>query len=282
MQNELTLQQIHDVELEALIFFDRLCKEQNLQYALTWGTLLGSIRHKGFIPWDDDVDVWMPRADYNRFIEYCYNNESTIYPYKLCGRDNTKNYKYSIYRVSDQRYKYVSNIVESDNPDIGVFIDVYPVDKFSNNIIERKYVETKITLINIFYSIYIDGQSYSGYGIKSTIKRTVHAILNRVYGKDYDQRVNHRIYETIKRHQRDTSSYIGAPGWENKYLFFSRDVIDSGITMGEFEGYFFCIPKEWHNVLETTYGDYMVLPPEKDRVPNHGYKIIARSKMNGE
>ena len=89
---KLTSDEFKQYELGTLAKLDEICCENNIKYFVAYGTLIGAIRHKGFIPWDDDADVWMPRKDYDKFIEFCINNENLISPYKLAHYKNNSNY----------------------------------------------------------------------------------------------------------------------------------------------------------------------------------------------
>ena len=132
MPTELSLAEIQNKSLEVLIKFDELCAQNDFKYWLTYGTLIGAIRHDGFIPWDDDIDVMMPRDDFNRFIKFAIEHEEDLYPFKIHNRANTKNYWYGIPRFSNMKYKYIVEDNYEKPFDIGVFIDIYPLDNYGN------------------------------------------------------------------------------------------------------------------------------------------------------
>ena len=85
---EISLDELKKIEFEILVEIDKICREQNIRYSLCGGTLLGAIRHGGFIPWDDDIDIFMPRPDYNRFLEYCIQNSTTFS--LLCNKTDSR------------------------------------------------------------------------------------------------------------------------------------------------------------------------------------------------
>lgn len=123
---ELTTREMQEVSLEILHTIASICEKQHLRYALIYGTLIGAVRHKGYIPWDDDVDIMMPRPDYDSLLQYLKENIAD-YPYlKVFNREECPEYPYMITRISDQRYRIE---MENEKPfGLGVFIDIYPYD----------------------------------------------------------------------------------------------------------------------------------------------------------
>lgn len=95
---EMTNKEMQEVELEILKVLSKICEEQKLDYFLMYGTLLGAARHKGFIPWDDDLDIMMKRSDYDKLIEYLIEHEKELAPYKLFSKSNNANYPFMISR----------------------------------------------------------------------------------------------------------------------------------------------------------------------------------------
>ncbi|WP_173006648.1 LicD family protein, partial [Lactobacillus helveticus] len=124
---ELNLQEIQHAELKNFKFLDKLFKQNGFTYYLAYGTLLGAVRHKGFIPWDDDTDIWMPRKDYSAFLAYCKEHEDELKLFKLSTRENTKNYPYGVARFCNQEYKYVTTNSSENAFELGVFTDIYPL-----------------------------------------------------------------------------------------------------------------------------------------------------------
>ena len=126
----LTAREVQLGELEVLKKLDEICSQLNLRYFLTYGTLLGAVRHQGFIPWDDDVDVMMPRPDYEKLIEYLQFNEKELSPFKLMHYRTNKEYIYPISRFVDTRY-WIDYEGTTDYG-LGLFVDIYPLDGCGN------------------------------------------------------------------------------------------------------------------------------------------------------
>ena len=123
---ELTLRQMQEGALSILKKLDGICREQGLRYFLFYGTLIGAIRHKGFIPWDDDLDVAMPRPDFDRLVEYCRRHREELLPMHLMTVDDNPRYVYPIARFSDTRYRVKYQGIRDYG--LGLFVDIYPLD----------------------------------------------------------------------------------------------------------------------------------------------------------
>lgn len=131
MKKELTLQEIQQASFEILKKIKEICDKEGFRYVLTWGTLIGAIRHKGFIPWDDDIDIMMPRPDHDKLMNYMSEHKDELKPLEVFNNDTCPNYPYMLTRISDSRY-----ILDVDNEDdfgIGVFIDIYVEDGAGNS-----------------------------------------------------------------------------------------------------------------------------------------------------
>ena len=121
---ELSLKEIQIIALNLLLQFKTICEERKLRYSLGGGSLLGAIRHKGFIPWDDDIDVMMPRPDYEQFINYCKHN---IVPFKIITYDIVNGYYGLFTKLSDLSTVMTDSLIKMEY-DIGINIDVFPID----------------------------------------------------------------------------------------------------------------------------------------------------------
>ena len=142
---ELTLQELKEIEFDMLKMFDAFCKENNIRYFLAYGTLLGAIRYKKFIPWDDDVDVLVPREDYDRLLHLFQDNEK----YRLYAFEKNENYLFPFAKICDletrkDEFGYESSI------ELGVDIDVFPLDAWDDDF-EKAKKEAKYIKRNMGY-----------------------------------------------------------------------------------------------------------------------------------
>ena len=130
MRDITELEELHQIELDMLKEIDRICRRENIQYYLAGGTLLGAVRHKGFIPWDDDIDIAMARDEYERFLKVMKKER---HPYlKIFAMEFDKEYQYTFAKVVDTRTRLIEEIGK-DLPDMGVFIDIFPIDGLGND-----------------------------------------------------------------------------------------------------------------------------------------------------
>lgn len=268
---ELTLHEIQKESLTVLLEFDRLCKENDLHYTLAFGTLIGAIRHKGFIPWDDDIDVCMERADYEKFISlFEYNDD--IMPFKLCTRRNTENYFVDIPRFSSTLFRYKTTNPYEKDYDCGVFIDIYPIDYCDNS---EKDQAGKKKLMNLYklYSMYVGVGSPKR--IYKLIRKTGFFLMKGISREKMLDYIDKETYKILDEMDKGQHIYL-TPLFGGDMIYLVKKEWMDGTIMAEFEGHMFPIPEHYDEVLRLYYNDYMQLPPEEKRKPYHNYKIYEK------
>lgn len=272
--NELTIKEIQEISLEILYTVSIICEEQKLRYALIYGTLIGAIRHHGYIPWDDDVDIMMPRPDYDKLLVFLKHHLHEYPHLQVFNREECPEYPYMITRISDDRY--ILDMANEKPFGMGVFIDIYPYDGLGKTKKEAvKYGLKGDRLSSLCYQA-----TRKRFAIETTTS-TVRKVLKfpahlyaKMRGKDYFQDKLERLAR-IKDY--DASEYVGCVIWLSggKKDIFPRKWFDETIMM-PFDKYEFRIPKNYDAVLRHGYGDYMQLPPEKDRIGHHFYKVYKK------
>ena len=269
--------EFHEVQKRALNVLKRLaeiCDEQNLKYVLAWGTLIGAVRHKGFIPWDDDIDIMMPRADYNRLLAYFAEHKDELLPYEALTMETRKKYPHMICRISDSRTWL--DVTNERDCDMGVFVDIYPMDGLGNSYEEAMEIMKKTAPCCSL--IFLAARKYYHFGnTKGWKKRLIKIpafIFTHIMGQKFF--VN-KVKSFVKGLDYDNSSYIGCATWvRNPQKEIMKKEWFKEMVKTKFEDSEFYIPKEYDIILRTTYGDYMQLPPEKDRIQHHLYKAYLK------
>lgn len=255
------LAKVQALELEAVLEVDRICKKHNIPYTLAYGTLLGAIRHKGFIPWDDDTDICMLRKDYERFAAVCKTELGSRFFYQSHDTDPEYYYLYDKIRVNGTVFK--ETFLDGYDIHHGVFVDVFPIDHYCGKFSAFKYRLYRI----ILNSKYINIEARSGR------KKTFAKIIRTVFGwMPLDS-----LYEKAERLARKNAEKAADEvifGCEGEKIRFPRKYFEE-ICLGEFEGNELPIPVHSDEILKIMYGDYMQFPPEEERKTIHDLAEIS-------
>lgn len=269
------LQECQNGELEILKEIDRICKEQNITYFVAYGTLIGAVRHKGFIPWDDDVDIMMPKHDYDRFIEYTTKNADKLKPFELFNMQTHKDYPYMISRYCDNRY-YL-NVDNEDDCGMGLFVDIYPLEGAGNSV--KEFTKKKNKSSRYASLVFLSTrQKVKRENTKSFIKYLIKYpafLFSKCLGKNFFVNKLNKIADTC---DYDNSKFIGPMTWASDdgiKGIFPKKWFSETITV-EINGYSFSAPKEYDKILKRLYGDYMQLPPKEQQIAHHYYDAYRK------
>lgn len=255
------LKQLHECMLEILDDFVDICEENGLKYYLSGGTLLGAVRHGGFIPWDDDLDVVMPRTDYEKFCNIVSTRDKTNF-YFQCN-DNDPGYwaLYGKYKKAGTEINESS--IQHLNVDKGIFIDVFPLD--DTNLKNTKAVYRASKRVK-FLSKCIETKVGIGSTYKRWDKRIVRFLLKPFTIKLLTH-IRHRI--VIRENNPDNRYYINyGTYYSTEKAIFPQEYYGEGL-MVQFEKRQCRVPIEWDLILTKVYGDYMTPPPEEKRKMTH-------------
>ncbi len=275
-EQKLTLIQVQNAALEILKEISHICEENNLRYFLTYGTLIGAVRNGGIIPWDDDIDIMMPRPDYNKLVEYFIKNRKKLQPLELF--DNTINSKYPhiIGRVSDNRFRL--NFANEKDYGIGVFVDIYPLDGVGDNY-KRAVKLIKKTKKLASFCFLTSRKHYKRDNTQSLLKMIIKFpayVIAKINGnKHYITKLN----KYSDMFDYDSSKYVACLVWPvGKKNGLDRDVFERELFNTKtimFEDALFNIPVGYDKFLTVTYGNYMEPLPEKDRKTHHTYDAYS-------
>lgn len=249
--------------------FILLCKENNLRYYCLGGTLIGAVRHQGMIPWDDDIDVAMPREDYYKFLSLQFGSD---FPYEIISMENNSNYYLPQSKFCDKN----STILEhADIPCIfGLFIDVFPLDGASDSLAERE--NDLLSFKRLTNKLHIQPKS-SLSNFKSCLKRLIKGQLRTArnefslafWKEKSRQKLVIEINKLMLKYPYKESLVVGNYGgmWGIKE-FWKKEWFDNNMV-GEFEGIKVLLPIGTAQILNQVYGDYMQLPPIEKQVSHH-------------
>lgn len=257
--NEDVLDLVKSLQVEVALVIKDICEKHNISYFLIYGTLLGAIRHNGFIPWDDDLDLGMMRKDFDRFIQV-FESEH-IEGYELQTMKTDKYYRFHFAKVMKQDTLYLEGLHQNPNKMNGLFVDIFPFDNAPNSKIMQKIHKTLgYSLIRLleFKSGVIDMNK--GNIIKRTGKQIVNLIVMLIPRK-LIIKLGSLVISSVKK----KTDYVTDFG--DFYLYES--VLFEGTVKHAFEGHEFLIPKNYDQLLSHTYGDYMQLPPIEQRISHH-------------
>lgn len=275
MESKLQLADVQKVELEILKKVAKVCEKENIRYFLGYGTLIGAIRHNGFIPWDDDLDIIMPRPDHDRFVEYFLAHPEQFSDLKIFTPEINPEYPYMITRVSDDRYRIVMG---NEKPyGMGIFIDIYPYDGMGDTWEEAISFEKKGDILSSFCYQATRKHIEKGFA-KSFFMQLVKVpvfLISKAIGKNFFQKLI--LKNQVRKKQFDKSKYVGNAVWgiSGEINTFERKIFGD-YSLIEFEDARFRVPVGYDSFLRCKYGDYMQLPPEKDREPHHNYFAVRK------
>lgn len=246
---EITLEEKKQIQLQMLIEIDGFCRKHNIRYSLAYGTLIGAIRHKGFIPWDDDVDIMMPLPDMLRFKEI-FRSETMCY----CDVDTDKSYKYAFSRIANTQTYNKDGLISTS---FGVCIDLYPILGLPRSVkgIEQFFKKAEVELTRRLHIIRLRGLLLKCLPIKT------------VPGFNKAMR---RYRDFLFQYPYEKTHYFFSNGGELEMRNVHDFDLFEELMEVSFEGHCFMAIARYDDFLRHFYGDYMQLPPENERVPYHG------------
>ncbi len=273
-EQPLTLQEIHKETLVILKKIIAICDELHINYYIAYGSLIGVVRHQGFIPWDDDLDIMMFRPDYEKFKAYCLSHEAELFPFKLMGRYNAPNFPYNIDRFCDLRYRMVSE--RTTDAGMGMFIDIYPMDGAGNDkeAAAAQLKQKKFWLDCLFCDLHGKFEPSTRGWIYNVLKFPGYCYA-RLRGSKYflDKLESLKNLYTVEQ-----SRYVACMIWDWPLRFKEKAWFDNATEM-PFEDMMVKVPGNYDAMLRDSYGDYMQLPPEDKRVPHHEYSLYRKAEF---
>lgn len=261
--SEQEIKNLHIIELELLKEFDRICRKYNIKYSLDGGTLLGAVRNKGFIPWDDDADVILNRESYEKFISVI---EKELEPNKFYFQDlnRTPGYRWGYGKLRRRNTEFIRLNQEHMPYEQGIFLDVFVCDNVPENYLLRSICN--------FHSFIYRKIFYSTVGVHTSkgINLFFYKLLNRI-PEEKIKKSYRKFVESRKRKKSNWVKCLTFPACNNTYGYKREWYEDTTEIM--FENLPFQACKKKDEYLKFLYGDYMKLPPVKKRKTHPVSKI---------
>lgn len=268
------LERIHEVEKNALADFARTCEKYNLSYWLVAGAALGAIRHKGPIPWDDDIDVGMLRKDYEKFLSIC--QEELGDRYRFINYQTEKDYPLFVTNMAKRGTKFVWRNFAKLQCTMGIGIDIFPYDNVPRDIAKRKRQIRYAWFLNKLYIVRnIRNPEVPGTGI---LKKTILLICGiahyiMVFFHVPRKSIISRYLKAAKRYDSEDTGLITTfcVRYPERTKIYFEDLFPlSKVPYMDIEVY---IPSNYNKMLENEYGDYMKLPPVEKRRNHYPYQL---------
>lgn len=272
----LSMEEIQMVSFEILKVIKSICDKEHLNYGLAFGTLIGAVRHKGYIPWDDDVDIIMPRPDFEKLMAYFSKYADELQPYQPLNRSINPDYPYTMTRFIDNRY-----ILDVDNEKpcgMGIFVDIYVLDGAGNSIEEARATleKTRRFPSSIFLSTRLKLKNGGTKGFFKNLIKPLFFAYVKLMGREYFVK---RLYNIISKYDYDKCSHLACLEWDNTTgSATAKKDIENPVEV-EFNGMTFKAAANIDFYLTHAYGDYMTPPPLKDRVYHHLYKAYRKEDV---
>ena len=261
---ELSLQEMKEIEFGVLKELDSFCKKNQIRYFISHGTLLGAMRYKGFIPWDDDIDVLVPREDYNKLISLYQDNDH----FHLYAYEKDHNFLFSYAKLVDIT-TFKDEFRHDNGIKLGLDVDVFPLDAWSDDLDEAKkeVVYLRKNLFRLGLTKLHKPDSINP--MKRFIKGIAMAFC-KMRGSEYYLQ---NVMRQSTKYNGKATKYLGNKAWN---VYAEKDIQSAGAFAEaielEFNGEKFPAPVGYDEFLSSHYGDYMPEPPKEKQKTHHEFR----------
>ena len=261
IEDEYQLQRLQNIILNIMLYIDELCEDNGIEYFIIGGTALGAVRHGGFIPWDDDLDIAMTRDNYNKFIAICHSDRFDSNTFFLQQeRINWTGY-FSKVRLLGSHFEEVSTDESVPYDKQGIFVDIFPLD----NVPDSKLKQYWWFFCGKMLVAY-EQTTHRGYQPKGCIKRMA-MLLSRCLKYDC---LRHFLEHEVERYNKNDTSYIGGHSLVSRFNnTFTKKELWGRATRVSFETISLKAPEDINGFLTFYFGDYMKMPPIECRQGHH-------------
>lgn len=268
MMNKLTIEEIKRCSFEVLCQIRDICEENGLTYSLSGGTLIGAVRHQGFIPWDDDIDIMMPRPDYDRFLEIVRRDGAGFDLHcELDGED----YAYPFAKACHKKTEILENGTLQTDSRLGVYVDIFPVDGAGNRFWTAK-LRTMVFVAIHGLKVTSNWTRFHGSKLRKWYYEPLRYgcyLLSKLLGR---QRIDKLLQAFLHSRPFEDCAYAGrlVGDYGSKEIMPQKLFLDT--VQVTFEGESFAAVRDYDTFLTRLYGNYMQLPPEEKQVSHHDFE----------
>lgn len=264
------LHKLQKTLLEMLKVFDTFCRENNLEYSLYAGSLLGAVRHHGFIPWDDDLDVCMSRGNYNKFLELWQS--APVKGYVLQNKEISKYFSQSFSKLCKDHTTFLQDQQQIGNQHTGIFLDIFPIDRIPNGRLNRAIFKWRCMKYQLLTREFAPPKA-------NGIVRFGSAVILASTPKRCREKVRQNTLKKITQYNdQNELSTVAIEIMRTINTPLPADMLDSYVELPFEDGKFMCIA-DWDEYLRRKFGNYLQLPPEEDREWKH-HPIILDFEHN--
>jgi len=260
-----TSEELKKIGLDCLLAVHRFCEEHQIMYSLACGTLIGAVRHKGFIPWDDDVDIYMLRDDYNRFLS-SFKDDAGIY--RAISLETSKKWRLPYAKVYDSRTMLIEH-ANTNNSSIGFGIDIFPIDAVPDSYSEwQRYEKQRVFLQRVFAMkkiVWRKGRSLKKNLFLYTMKTLMLPVSMRHFAEYID------CYS--QKYNTSSTAFLAENCFGTPNNRFERNDFSCTVDLS-FENYLLKAMSGYDNYLRAFYGDYMKLPPVEKQITHHTFDVF--------
>lgn len=258
-----TLRKLQLTELKCLDEVKRICELHNLKYFLIAGTLIGAIRHKGFIPWDDDIDIGMMRDDYEKFLEYCKTDLNIDEFFLQTPETEKDSADFELARIRLNNTKFIETHRKDLQIHHGIFVEVFPYDDLPESQLRCLLYSDSFRILKKAVGIRM-GYRYKAKNLLNRFIIYFMAFCTKIIPLEKMKKIMNNYH---LKYQNPNSKYVfliagGTSYKEERHL---RTTVTE-LSQAEFEGKLYPIPKNYHEFLSEQYGDYMTPPPIEKQV----------------
>ncbi len=266
---EMKMDEVKKCEIDILNYFADLCEAEGLKYYLAYGTVLGAVRHKGFIPWDDDIDVMMPREDFEKVIHIKKNSR-----YEILSCVTNRNFDAPLAKIIDKETILYQSYNQVDKKQLGIYIDIFVLDGLPERNMESQVFYKNAERLRCFWGLSVRKVKSRSRNLMIAVVKTFVSIPFRIMGGNFWSNI---LYRYAGKYTYVDAIYTGVVcfGEGNKKERINKSVIEPG-TYIFFEDLKYRVPSNWNLYLTNMYGNYMDLPPLKERLSKHNFKAYMR------